>query len=396
MGEPSPPLQRLLQCVLCGFTQAGNPHEPPCCPQHPERALVAQRWLLAGPKDFMLGARLGGKYVLTQPLGQGQFGRVYLALQEGAPGVVTRVAVKVLREDRAEMHALFLDEVRVVSRFRSQHIAQYLDSGFDREHGLTYLVMELVEGETLAALLEREGRVELKRAVEMTAQLLVALEEAHAAGVIHRDLKPANLMLTRCDGVETLKVLDFGVSRPNASQPREQTQGLIPGTPAYMAPELFLGYTGSLSAEMDLFSVGVVLFQLLSGHLPFEVEGDADHLIGYYKLYSHRPRPAGLEGVGERRLEQVLAQALSVDPRRRFGSAREMLEALAPWSELAARALRERPAPPPQEPRRSRWVWLVAAAVLGGLIGLAAHFSRVWFPAQGAERAPASSVGAEL
>jgi len=209
MGDSSPPMQRLLQCVLCGLAQAGDPHAPPVCPQHPERAMVAQRWLLAGPRDFLLGARLGGKYVLTQPLGQGQFGRVYLALQEGAPGVVTRVAVKVLREDRAEMHALFLDEVRVVARVRSQHIAQYLDSGFDREYGLTYLVMELVEGETLAALLEREGRLEPRRAVGLAAQLLAALEVAHAAGVIHRDLKPANLMLGRAEGGEVLKVLGF-------------------------------------------------------------------------------------------------------------------------------------------------------------------------------------------
>ena len=101
--------QRLLQCTVCGYNQAGHPHDPPTCPQHPDRYLIAQKYLVSGPKDFLLGATLSGKYVLTHPLGQGQYGRVYHALQLGAGGLKKPVAVKILREDRAEAQALFLD-----------------------------------------------------------------------------------------------------------------------------------------------------------------------------------------------------------------------------------------------------------------------------------------------
>jgi serine/threonine-protein kinase len=339
--------------------------------------MVAQRWLLQGPKDYLLGAQLGGKYRLLHPLGQGQFGRVYHAQQEGAGGVLRSVAVKVLREDRAEMHALFLDEVKVISQLKSAHITQYLDSGFDTQEGLIYLVMEMIEGETLSQTLDREERLSPERALELTAQLLIALEEAHAERVVHRDLKPANMMITLQGGEEVLKVLDFGVSRPNADQPREQTQGLLPGTPAYMAPELFQGYTGEVTPQMDLFAVGVVCFQLITGELPFVVEGDAENLIGYYKLYSQRPKPPRLPQL-DRRLELILQRALSLDPKRRFQSARELLIALAPWSVTASRHVGElRPEGEDSAPRPKRFMWLAAAALIGGLIGLAAHSSRV-------------------
>ena len=373
-------MQRLLQCPRCDYRQAGQPLSPPRCPEHPDRVMVAKRWLINAPKDYLLGAQLGAKYHLIHPLGQGQFGRVYHALQEGAAGVKRSVAVKILREDRREMYALFLDEVKVISQLQSPHITQYLDSGYDQEHGIIYLVMELVDGRSLAELMDDEGELEPERALNLIAQLLIALEESHAAKVVHRDLKPANMMVTDQGRGEELKVLDFGVSRPNADQPREQTQGLLPGTPAYMAPELFGGYTGEVSPQMDLFAVGVILHQLLTGHFPYQVEEDAENLIGYYKLYSQRPKAPRIANI-DRRLAQHIQRALSLDPKRRFQSARELLIAISPWSSCAALHVGEHSqelSPEPKRPRRL--TLLVAAALLGGLIGLGAHALQLMIP----------------
>lgn len=373
-------LQRLMQCPLCDYRQAGQPLSPPRCPEHPNRVMVAKRWLINAPKDYLLGAKLGGKYHLIHPLGQGQFGRVYHALQDGAAGVQRSVAVKVLREDRREMYALFLDEVKVISQLQSPNIAQYLDSDYDQEHGIIYLVMELIEGQSLAELMDDEGELEPERALDLAAQLLIALEEAHAARVVHRDLKPANIMVTDDGRAEQLKVLDFGVSRPNADQPREQTQGLLPGTPAYMAPELFQGYTGEVTPQMDLFAVGVILHQLITGRFPYQIDDDSENLISFYKLYSQRPKAPRIASL-DRRLGQVIQRALSLDPKRRFQSARELLIAIAPWSSVAARHVGDQLLELPPEPKRPRrFTLLVAAALLGGVIGLGAHALQLVLP----------------
>jgi serine/threonine protein kinase len=379
-------IQRLLQCTLCGYNQAGYPMHPPRCPQHTDRALVAQIYLMNGPKDFLLGARLGGKYLITHPLGSGQFGRVYYALQEGAGAILRPVAVKVLRDDRAEMQALFLDEMKVIAQLESRHIVRYLDSGFDEGNGLTYLVMELVDGETLLEHLNTSLSFSPERAARLIAQLLIALDEAHHEGVIHRDLKPSNLMISYVDGEEVLKVLDFGVSRPNASQPREQTQGVIPGTPEYMAPELFCGYTGEISAQMDLFSVGVVFYQMLMGHLPFMVEESTGSLIAYYKLYSGQPRATSISSSIPKGLADIVMKALQLDPKRRYMTAKDMLKVLAPWSSHAAQHLNMSKnrlhqeltvqSLPEGRQTKSKMMWLVAAAFIGGSLGVWAHVSR--------------------
>ncbi len=371
--------QRLMQCTMCAYNQAGQPSDPPTCPQHPDRYLVAQKFLVNGPKDYLLGAVLGQKYILTHPLGQGQYGKVYHALQIGAGGLRRPVALKILREDRAEAQALFLDEMKVISQLDSRHIVRYLDSGFDVEQGLTYMVMEVIEGDTLAQRLEDSVVLHQHRVSRMIAQLLIALEEAHQAGVIHRDLKPSNLMLTYLDGEEVLKVLDFGVARPDADQPREQTQGVIPGTPAYMAPELFSKYDGQITPHMDIFSVGVIYYQCLTGHLPFNVEGNVDHLIAYYRLYSQSPKPTPMSGQLPKGLTEVIMRALSLDPKRRYNSAREMLSAMASWSPTAHKhvdtqsTLARIDSPSVESPSTNKLNWLIAAALLGGILGLGAH-----------------------
>lgn len=374
--------QRLLQCVVCGHTENGLPLQPPQCPEHPERSLVAKKFLTSS-KDYLLGVKLGGKYTLTHPIGQGQFGRVYHALQSGAGAIQRPVAVKVLKEDRPEAQSLFLDEMQVISQLENQYIVRYLDSGFDEEQQMTYLVMEFIEGETLEQHLQDAVYFTPARTTKLIAQLLVALDEAHQAGVIHRDLKPSNLMISSLDHGECLKVLDFGVARPDASQPRQQTQGMIPGTPAYMAPELFCGYDGELSVQMDLFSVGVILYQCLTGHLPFDVESKGENLISYYKLYIQNPKPLSIDSDIPKPLAQIALRALSIDPKRRYPSAQAMLQDLMSWSPYTAqmmgiqipysllqnqKGIRAKSTP--------RWVWLLAAAFLGGCLGVGAHLSQ--------------------
>lgn len=371
--------QRLMQCTMCAYNQAGQPSDPPNCPQHPDRYLVAQKFLVNGPKDYLLGAVLSQKYILTHPLGQGQYGKVYHALQIGAGGLRKPVALKILREDRAEAQALFLDEMKVISQLSSRHIVRYLDSGFDIEQGLTYMVMEVIEGDTLAQRLTDSVVLHQHRVTRMISQLLIALEEAHQVGVIHRDLKPSNLMLTYLDGEEVLKVLDFGVARPNADQPREQTQGVIPGTPTYMAPELFSKYDGQITPQMDIFSAGVIFYQCLTGHLPFEIEGSVDHLIAYYKLYSQSPKPAPIGSHIPKGVTEIILRSISLDPKKRYASAHEMLKALAPWSPTAHKhvdtqsTLARIDSPSVEHTAPSKLNWLIAAAILGGVLGLGAH-----------------------
>ncbi|HSP20055.1 MAG TPA: serine/threonine-protein kinase [Myxococcaceae bacterium] len=214
-----------------------------------------------------------GQYRLERMLGEGAMGRVFQAhhVSLGRPA-----AVKVLRAEHARNGHLiqrFFHEARAVNQINHAHIVEILDfveeaarSGRSR----VYCVMEMLEGLSLTELLARE-RPSVARAVGIVRQVCDALQAAHAVGVIHRDVKPDNLFVLEREGADFVKVLDFGVAKlvaPLGDVPMTTTvEGTIVGTPAYMAPEQATG--GNADARTDLYSVGVVLYELLAGHPPF-------------------------------------------------------------------------------------------------------------------------------
>jgi hypothetical protein len=220
---------------------------------------------------FRRGAVLRGKYRIDRVLGEGGMGVVLLATHLKLD---QRVAIKVLSpaiQKRPHLQARFAREARAASKLRNEHVVRVLDVD-ETEDGLPFLVMELLVGMDLDALLRREGPLTAARAAEYVLQACEGVAEAHAVGIIHRDLKPANLFLAKGeDSAERVKILDFGIAKAVESEDDlslTETNGVV-GSPLYMSPEQLKG-SRELDARTDVWSLGVVLYQLATGKLPFE------------------------------------------------------------------------------------------------------------------------------
>ncbi len=217
--------------------------------------------------DPLLGEVIDERFRIEEVLGEGGMGKVYLAIQLS---VDRPVALKVLHKavgKNEDFIKRFLREARVISGFNHPNIVRLVDFGQDMEHDLLYLVMEMVEGTDLGGLLER-GRLRVAMALEITAQVCAALSEPHAHQVVHRDLKPDNLMLgVTTDGSLQVKVLDFGIAQAADGNTKLTKTGMVHGTPKYMAPEQARG--DEMSGRTDIYSLGIILFQMLVGHAPF-------------------------------------------------------------------------------------------------------------------------------
>jgi serine/threonine protein kinase len=228
----------------------------------------------------MIGQRIGN-YQITKLLAEGGMGAVYLAEH---PAIGRRVAVKVLLPEvasDAEMVRRFFNEARAAHAIRHPGIVEILDFG-TLPDGASYIVMELLEGESLGARLQRVGRLAPENAVDFAAQAAAALGAAHAQGIVHRDLKPDNLFLVadeRVPGHELVKVLDFGIAKlsrgPNGAGSFKTRTGVLMGTPVYMSPEQCLG-TKEVDHRSDIYSLGIILFQMLAGAPPFMSEGHGE------------------------------------------------------------------------------------------------------------------------
>ncbi|MCA9525084.1 MAG: serine/threonine protein kinase, partial [Myxococcales bacterium] len=254
-----------VHCRTCGHVQRRTPDPSSWrCPQHPEIALVSAATLERAGRAPLLGHVLGGKYHLIDVLGRGGFGAVYRALQ--AP-VGRTVAVKVIggrhADDQEDLRARFMREARAIASLRHHATVALHDFGEDGD--TLYMVLEVVEGETLRDVLKREGRLPVHRAVHIARQVLEALQEAHAQGLVHRDLKPSNVMLSLTPfGDDKVKVLDFGIAKiveAERSDGVETSKGMVYGSPAYMAPEQA---QARAEPRSDLYAVGVMLYEMLT------------------------------------------------------------------------------------------------------------------------------------
>jgi serine/threonine protein kinase len=273
------------------------------------------------------GDVLRGKYRLVRLLGDGGMGSVYEAHHEG---LHTRVAIKVLHPDLARRPGLverFLREARVSAQIKSPNVVQVVDVE-STEDGVAYIVMELLEGEPLSSVLEREGKVEVARACDYAVQILRALEAAHALGVVHRDLKPENVFVMATRGPPQLKLIDFGIAKAREmdSQTRNLTvAGIVMGTPEYMAPEQAHS-ADKVDARSDLFAVGVMLYEMICGSRP--VTGDDARLVALkVERGDVRPLVHAAPGVPPD-LAGLVHRAMAPRPELRFGSAVEMRNAL--------------------------------------------------------------------
>ena len=278
----------------------------------------------------MIGRTLDDRYAIVRLLGQGGMGAVYEAKHTGTG---RRVAVKIILSEgaRNEDHvARFQREARAVGAVESDYIAQVFDTGRDRETGAPYIAMEFLEGEDVQALLDRLGPLPVDLALRIALQACLGLERAHAAGVIHRDIKPANLFLARKEhGARIVKLLDFGVAKITSTEPVDHgltKTGAMIGSPLYMSPEQARG-SGVIDARSDLWSLGISLYQCISGRRPNDgVQGLGELLL----TLCSTPAP-WLQSVAPwvpAEVAQVVRRALTIDSTARYGSAAELADAL--------------------------------------------------------------------
>jgi serine/threonine protein kinase len=283
------------------------------------------------------GALVGERYKIVRLLGEGGMGRVY----EAEHTVLSRrVALKLLRRDaqaQAENLARFRQEALAASRIGTAQIVEIVDfASHTGPAGVqTYMVMELLAGESLEDWMDRSERLDV--GVEMLAQLCEGLAAAHRAGVIHRDIKPANVFCVPGEACPRVKILDFGIAKmAEGGQGVQTQQGSLVGTPYYLAPERVMGVGSQLTPATDVYSVGVILYEMLTGNVPFV----ADSFMGILARHVHSepldPRQAAPERAIPDSIASVCMRLLAKQPSERPSAAE--LEA-----ELRGLLARERP-----------------------------------------------------
>lgn len=297
--------------------------------------------------DPLLGRTLGDRYVIEQLIGEGAMGRVYRARHRVFAD--QRYAVKVLVGDLAAsstMRMRFAREAQNASRLDHPNVVNVIDFG-KTERGLHYLVMDLVEGESLADIVRR-GPLSATRVIRIARQLCEGLDHAHGRGMIHRDFKSENILVVSARGSEreVARIADFGLAMSLARDVRLTTTG-VACTPAYAAPEQLRGT--AIDHRVDLYGLGVTMFEMLSGgELPFE--GDIDSTIAA-KLLQEAPSIATRAPNVPPGLVALVARLLASDPAQRPRSAREVIQALETSRSPPVQPVRVVAAKPPARPR---------------------------------------------
>ena len=277
--------------------------------------------------DPLPGTLIDGRYLVTGTLGEGGMGRVYRATHVLMD---KPVALKVIHAELAHIEDVtrrFEREAKSSSRLTDPHCITVTDFGRTGD-GTLFLVMELLDGESLDARLEREGALPVKKALLVAAQILQGLGHAHAQGVVHRDLKPENVFLTT-HGEETdfVKILDFGIAKVMSGSEKGESltrTGVVFGTPKYLSPEQALG--DKVDSRADLYAVGVILWEMLAGKPPFQ----ADSAVDLMSMHLTEPPPT-LAALGRfpRGLQKIVDRAMAKRPADRFATAEEFIAAIA-------------------------------------------------------------------
>ncbi len=278
--------------------------------------------------DPRLGTVVSGKFLVEEGIGEGGMGRVYRARHLSLERtVVLKMLHRGLSAD-PQLARRFHREAKAASRLNHPNSVAVLDFG-EAEDGTLFMAMEHLGGRDLSRLVA-EGPLGAARVVRIGSQILSALAEAHAQGVVHRDLKPENVMVEdRRDDPDFVKVLDFGIAQVSGAgdgEPRLTRSGLVCGTPEYMSPEQASGK--ELDARSDLYSVGVMLYEMATGELPFASETPLGYLGKHLAEEPVPPRQRRPDLAIPAALDALVVKAMSKDPAARFASADEMRAAL--------------------------------------------------------------------
>jgi serine/threonine-protein kinase len=341
-------------------------------------------------KDPYLGKTIDGRYVVESALGEGGMGVVY----RGRHKVIDKkVAIKILRGNMAsdrEVAERFLQEARAASAIGNPHIVDISDFG-QLPDGMTYFVMEFLQGKSLTKVMEETRPIPVKRLVRIARQLAEGLAAAHNAGIIHRDLKPDNIMLIdRGNERDFVKILDFGIAKVGDSNTHRLTKaGSIFGTPHYMSPEQAAG--APVAKQTDIYSLGIILYEMAAGKPPF----DADNFMGILTMHMYK-QPVPIRAIVPPPqdvppgLEAIIMKCLSKKPELRYASMEDLARDLERFeqgavpeavSEMMARSggfavpadyFRSSQMPPalPATPPSRRRPWPVYAGVAGVLAAI--------------------------
>lgn len=280
------------------------------------------------------------------------------------PQIDRPVALKVLREDRVvseDFVLRFFKEAKFIGRLSHPNIVTVYDVG--RDHGTIYIAMEYLQGQPFNEVI-RSGRLSVEKIIDIALQVADALGYAHEKGIVHRDIKPSNIILTDEGNV---KLTDFGIARAEDSNAAQQTQaGVILGTPFYMSPEQVMGKR--VDGRSDLFSLGVILYELIVGRKPFE----GDHFATIFRAITDDipVAPLKIDASIPQLLSDLIMKALSKNPDERFQTSKEMGDALKTCLQAKeSLLLPEKPINPPKKPVASVLIMcLMATVVLGGTI----------------------------
>ena len=266
--------------------------------------------------DKYIGKRLDGRYEIHELLGVGGMAYVYKAYDN----IEKRwVAIKILKEELAgnsDFLRRFRNESKAIAVLSHPNIVKVYDVSFgDR---IQYIVMEYIDGITLKQYIEQQGEIKWREALYFTVQILRALQHAHEKGIIHRDIKPQNIMLLE-DG--TIKVTDFGIARFSQAETQTMTDKAI-GSVHYIAPEQARG--GYINDKADIYSVGVMLYEMLTGQLPFVADNAVS--VAIMQMQAEPTPPSRINPSIPKGLEEITMHAMEKNPAQRFPSAADMLE----------------------------------------------------------------------
>ncbi len=329
------------------------------------------------PKEMLgdiVGSTLSGRYLVTRKVGQGGMGAVYEATHTL---IGKRVAVKVLLEKYAQREAIvkrLKQEAQLASSIGNEHIIDITDFG-STDDGRTFVVMEFLEGESLAECLARESKLSEQRILRIIQQATSALSAAHAKGIVHRDIKPENLFLLRRKEQDFVKVVDFGISKSlRASDEQEEPQrltqtGMVLGTPLYMSPEQARG-DEDLDHRVDIYALGVIMYEAATGRVPFVGN---NYLSVISQVLNEQPKPPReLRPELTDEFEAIVTKAMAKDRKERYASAEEMLADLNALlddpthsTERAKITGPRKKLPPKTSSRYLVWIGGVAVIVIG-------------------------------
>ncbi len=302
--------------------------------------------------DPYIGQEIIGQFRIVQRIGKGGMGAVYKAEQ---PAMGRFVAVKILHRQlasRADLVTRFRREARAMSRLTHPNTVRVFLYG-QLDNGALYIVMEYLKGLNLHQITKRQGPMELDRAARILMQVCGALEEAHNVGIVHRDLKPENILLTEQGGMKDFaKVLDFGLAKVHdvdlqSSSPLTQ-DGMVFGTPEFMSPEQAKGKT--LDGRSDIYSLGVILYEMLTGKLPFDARNPTDYIRHHIKSPPIPVTQRVSDLYFPPQLDDVFARTLQKDRKDRYQTAVELATALEPFAgDVSHMVRRSQPGSKPEQ-----------------------------------------------